>query len=183
MFLLNSWSHHFAGTASLRYALSRSYSVNLPSSFSTAHPSALEYSSHPPVSVYGTGRTARFSWDPRPLFASPEGYAPRTIPSVRRELGDPSLPSLCRCRNVDLLAIGFALRLILRTGLTLIRLTLIRNPWVFGEGVFHPFYRYSYLHFLSVPFHRGSPRGFGTAPMLPYHRHAKRAGTGLRFMA
>ena len=37
------------------YALSRSYSVNLPSSFSTAHPSALEYSSHPPVSVYGTG--------------------------------------------------------------------------------------------------------------------------------
>ena len=41
-------------TASLRYALSRSYSVNLPSSFSTAHPSALEYSSRLPVSVYGT---------------------------------------------------------------------------------------------------------------------------------
>ena len=38
------------------YALSRSYSVNLPSSFSTAHPSALEYSSRLPVSVYGTGR-------------------------------------------------------------------------------------------------------------------------------
>jgi hypothetical protein len=37
------------------YALSRSYSVNLPSSFSTAHPSALEYSSRLPVSVYGTG--------------------------------------------------------------------------------------------------------------------------------
>src|SRR5690606_3145031 len=55
MFLLNSWLHHFTVTASLRYALSRSYSVNLPSSFSTAHPSALEYSSRPPVSVYGTG--------------------------------------------------------------------------------------------------------------------------------
>jgi hypothetical protein len=27
----------------------------LPSSFSTAHPSALEYSSRPPVSDYGTG--------------------------------------------------------------------------------------------------------------------------------
>ena len=148
MFLLNSWSHHFTETASLRYALSRSYSVNLPSSFSTAHPSALEYSSHPPVSVYGTGRTARFSWNPRPAFASAVASAPRTIPSVRRQLGDPSLLSLCRCRNVDLLAIGFALRLILRTGLTLIRLTLIRNPWVFGEGVFHSFYRYSYLHFL-----------------------------------
>lgn len=45
-------------TASLRYALSRSYSVNLPSSFSTAHPSALEYSSRLPVSVCGTGSIA-----------------------------------------------------------------------------------------------------------------------------
>jgi hypothetical protein len=56
VFLLNSWLYHFTVTASLRYALSRSYSVNLPSSFSTAHPSALEYSSRPPVSDYGTGR-------------------------------------------------------------------------------------------------------------------------------
>ena len=56
MFLLNSWLNQFTETASLRYALSRSYSVNLPSSFSTAHPSALEYSSRLPVSVYGTGR-------------------------------------------------------------------------------------------------------------------------------
>ncbi len=54
MFLLNSWLHHFTETASLRLALSRSYSHNLPSSFSTAHPSALEYSSRLPVSVYGT---------------------------------------------------------------------------------------------------------------------------------
>ena len=56
MFLLNSWLYHFTETVRRRYALSRSYSVNLPSSFSKAHPSALEYSSHPPVSVYGTGR-------------------------------------------------------------------------------------------------------------------------------
>ena len=56
MFLLNSWLHHFTVTTSLWYALSRSYSVNLPSSFSTAHPSALEYSSRLPVSVYGTSR-------------------------------------------------------------------------------------------------------------------------------
>jgi len=45
----------FTETIRRWYALSRSYSVNLPSSFSTAHPSALEYSSHPPVSVCGTG--------------------------------------------------------------------------------------------------------------------------------
>ena len=55
MFLLNSWLNHFTETTSLWYALSRSYSVNLPSSFSAAHPSALEYSSRLPVSVYGTG--------------------------------------------------------------------------------------------------------------------------------
>src|SRR5690606_9499884 len=55
MFLLNSWLNHFTESASLRMALSRSYSHNLPSSFSTAHPSALEYSSRLPVSVYGTG--------------------------------------------------------------------------------------------------------------------------------
>ena len=55
MFLLNSWLNHFIETTSLWYALSRSYSINLPSSFSTAHPSALEYSSRLPVSVYGTG--------------------------------------------------------------------------------------------------------------------------------
>ena len=55
MFLLNSWLNHFTVTILLWYALSRSYSVNLPSSFSTAHPSALEYSSRLPVSVYGTG--------------------------------------------------------------------------------------------------------------------------------
>ena len=56
MFLLNSWLNQFTETILLWYALSRSYSVNLPSSFSTAHPSALEYSSRLPVSVCGTGR-------------------------------------------------------------------------------------------------------------------------------
>ena len=59
MFLLNSWLHHFTVAVSLRHALSRSYSVNLPSSFSAAHPSALEYSSRLPVSVYGTSTIIR----------------------------------------------------------------------------------------------------------------------------
>ena len=171
MFLLNSWLHHFTETHLHGYALSRSYSVNLPSSFSTAHPSALEFSSHPPVSVYGTGRISRFSWNLRPFFASSVDSTQRTLPSVRRKLGDPSLLSICRCRNINLLAIGFALRLILRTGLTLIRLTLIRNPWVFGEGVFHSFYRYLYLHFLLKPFQHGSPHTFNTTSMLPYQSY------------
>jgi hypothetical protein len=59
VFLLNSWLHHFTGAASLRLALFRSYSHNLPSSFSAAHPSALEYSSRLPVSVYGTSTIIR----------------------------------------------------------------------------------------------------------------------------
>ena len=42
--------------------------------------------------------------------------------------------------------IGIALRLILSARLTLIRLTLIRNPESFGEEVSHPLYRYLYLH-------------------------------------
>ena len=56
MFLLNSWLNLFPESHAKRgMALSRSYSHNLPSSFSAAHPSALEYSSRLPVSVYGTG--------------------------------------------------------------------------------------------------------------------------------
>ena len=45
-------------------------------------------------------------------------------------------------------AIGIAVRLSLRTRLTLIRLALIRKPWSFGEGVSRPLYRYLYLHLL-----------------------------------
>ncbi|NBY24867.1 MAG: hypothetical protein EBQ65_04010 [Chitinophagaceae bacterium] len=45
----------------------------MPSSFSTAHPSALEYSSRLPVSVCGTGCYARFSWKNFHRYASPEG--------------------------------------------------------------------------------------------------------------
>lgn len=55
MFLLNSWLDHFTEATSLWHALSRSYSVNLPSSFTTDHSSALGYSPRLPVSVYGTG--------------------------------------------------------------------------------------------------------------------------------
>jgi len=55
VFLLNSWLNHFIESRLRGIALSRSYSYNLPSSFSVAHPSALEYSSRLPVSVYGTG--------------------------------------------------------------------------------------------------------------------------------
>ena len=67
-------------------------------------------------------------------------------------------------------SIGIAIRLILRPRLTLIRLALIRNPWSFGEEVFHLLYRYSYLHLLFHTLQQKSPFIFyavWNAP-LPY---------------
>ena len=55
MFLLNSCLSHFSAAGSLRRPFSRSYGAILPSSLTTLLPSALGFSPHPPVSVYGTG--------------------------------------------------------------------------------------------------------------------------------
>ena len=67
--------------------------------------------------------------------------------------------------------IGYALRLHLRSRLTLIRLALIRNPWVFGGGVSHPSYRYSCLQFRFQQLQRPSQTAFSATGMLPYHCH------------
>ncbi len=44
-----------------------------------------------------------------------------------------------------------------------------RNPWVFGEGVSHPLYRYlcQHSHFLAV--HHASQYDFNPLGTLPYH--------------
>ena len=55
MFLINSYLNLFSVTMSLWYPFSRSYGVILPSSLTMLLPSALGFSPHPPVSVYGTG--------------------------------------------------------------------------------------------------------------------------------
>ena len=55
MFLINSYLSLFAVTISLWYPFSRSYGAILPSSLTMLLPSALGFSPHPPVSVYGTG--------------------------------------------------------------------------------------------------------------------------------
>ena len=72
-------------------------------------------------------------------------------------------------------SIGIALRLILRSRLTLIRLALIRKPWSFGGGVSRPPYRYSYLHLLFHALQQGSSLIFDAHGMLPYHvlRHPR----------
>ena len=57
-------------------------------------------------------------------------------------------------------SIGCALRLCLRSRLTLIRLALIRNPWSCGEGVSRPLCRYLYLHLLFRFLQHGSRHTF-----------------------
>ena len=99
------------------YPFSRSYGVNLPSSFNTVLSSAWVYSTCLPVSVSGTV------------------YAPGLFP------GTPSLPRQSdkaeqftafvtsgRPRNINLVPIGYGFRPHLRGRLTLRGLTLRRNP-------------------------------------------------------
>ena len=65
-------------------------------------------------------------------------------------------------------SIGYALRLRLRSRLTLIRLALIRNPWSCGEGVSRPLCRYLYLHLLFRDLQQGSRPtfcGYRNAPL------------------
>ena len=75
MFLVNSRSHLVTATPTSleskshhqrRRTFSRSYGTNLPSSFTRVFSSALGFSPHPPVSVYGTVlyylKLRGFSW-------------------------------------------------------------------------------------------------------------------------
>ena len=55
MFLLNSCLSLFTAALFPGHPFSRSYGVILPSSLTMLLPSALGFSPHPPVSVYGTG--------------------------------------------------------------------------------------------------------------------------------
>src|SRR5215472_3179759 len=73
-------------------------------------------------------------------------------------------------RNIDLVPIDYAFRPRLRGRLTLRRLTLRRNPWTFGDSVFHTVCRYScqHSHFrcLQEPSRVSLQQAYGT---LRYH--------------
>ena len=72
-------------------------------------------------------------------------------------------PRVAPCGSTGILtgsAIGLALRLSLRSRLTLIRLALIRKPWSFGGQVSRLPCRYLYLHLLFQTLQRGSNRAF-----------------------
>ncbi len=173
VFLVNSRLGLFSAAHLRERPLSRSYRSNLPSSLAMDLPSALVYSTQPPVSVYGTGACMIplkcFSWKyvysnyqiPRRftvLSGSNRFYTlKRTIPSVRVPFTLSShSQSYSQCQNINWLVIGKAFRHSLRARLTLIRLALIRKPWSFGEEISHLLYRYLCLHLLLYKLHKYS---------------------------
>src|SRR6185436_15066219 len=119
----------------LKASLSRSYGGKLPSSFSIVRSSALVFSTSPPVSVSGTVMM-------RGLFP---GTPSQPLESSHQE----QLAEFVTTRwprTIDLVPIGYAFRPRLRGRLTLRRLALRRNPWTFGDSVFHTVCRYSCQH-------------------------------------
>ena len=172
--------------------------------------STFGYSPRPPVSVCGTGarhlQLSGFSREPAPRDSPlgrglavlsgldsagglpsrpPPTPLQRALPSARTRFAPPSpLRSGGRCRNLHRLPIGLALRLILRTRLTLPRLASGRNPWSSGGRVSRPPPRYSCLH---LPFHRLQPPSRRTFPgpwnaPLPPGLTAGPAASAARFM-
>ena len=121
--------------AQSRSPLFRSYGCILPSSFNIILPSALVFSTCPPVSVSGTVLMME-------LF-------PGTISLQTQSdkcLQFTSSVTTIRSRNINRVPIDYCFRTYLRGRLTLRGLTLRRNPWAFGESVSHTLYRYSCQH-------------------------------------
>jgi hypothetical protein len=73
------------------------------------------------------------------------GTAKQPIQSNKDEQQSQSVTTI-RPTNINVVPIDYAFLPRLRGRLTLLRLTLSRNPWSFGERVSHPLYRYSCQH-------------------------------------
>ena len=140
-----------------RHPFFRSYGARLPSSLTRFHSRAWVYSTHPPVSDYGTGNrgnTRKFFLVPalmdplQPRPPRPRSCEP-TVTFNRRPIStETSLPSLTTAGAgiLNLLSIVYALRPRLRSRLTLGGRTFPRKPWVYGGQEFNLAYRYSCLH-------------------------------------
>ena len=148
--------------------------------------SALVFSTQPPVSVYSTGtwkiNSSGFSWEPDYLLFRLCKHAryfqvrlsgriclpQSTSTPFNRLFRQPAGVSLLRLHipypsSTGILtgsSIGCAIRLPLRSRLTLIRLALIRKPGSFGVRVSRPHYRYLYLHLLFQSLQQRSPPAF-----------------------
>ena len=131
MFLINSRYPLVCATPQWlpteRYPFSRSYGVNLPSSFNTVLSSASVCSTSPPVSVSGTVYELG-------LFPGTPSQHPQSDQGIPLA----AFVTSSRPRNVDLVPIDYGSRPRLRGRLTLRGLALRRNPWTFGVRVSRP---------------------------------------------
>ena len=104
----------------------------------------------------------RTTWRLFPGTASPHTQSNKGVrykPSV----------TIHRLTNIHVIPIDYAFRPRLRDRLTLRRLTLRRNPWTFGDSVFHTVSRYSCQH-SHFRYLQGASR-------LPLHRRTERSAT------
>ena len=81
----------------------------------------------------------------------------------------PSIALPCKYGNINPFPIRYGFRPLLRLRLTPGRLTLPGKPWVFGEQVFHLFYRYSCQHNHFSTVHHDFHHSFCPLRTLPYH--------------
>ena len=90
---------------------------------------------------------------------TPSGRGGSTAASPRR--------TQCRCRNINRLSIGLAVRLSLRDRLTPGRLTSPGKPWSYGGRDSHPPYRYLCLHLLFMTLQHASQHAFNAVMNAP----------------
>ena len=150
------------------HPFSRSYGVILPSSLTVDHSRASVYSTRPPVSVYSTGGSLAFLGGGVACSLRPGARLGGASPSHLARPISASLSSTAGGGILTSFPSDSPERVLLRARLTLIRRTLIRNPWSFGVGDLHPHCRYLCLHLLFQPLHRGSRlrlRGCWNAPL------------------
>ena len=139
----------------------------MPSSLTWFLSRTLVCSTHPPVSVCGTGRCdptlGDFSRLPKNRVQLPKEHPLARPP---QPTGGPAFRTRHRHhsrtgrRNIRLLSIDYAFRPRLRSRLTLGGRTWPRNPWIYGGRDSHPPFRYSCLHGHSDTLHRPSQGGF-----------------------
>ena len=114
--------------------LSRSYGGKLPSSFNIVRSSAW-YSLPVHLCRFRVRST-------RGLFPETPSLLPES--NNRKQLA--GFVTTHWPTNINVVPIDYAFRPRLRDRLTLRRLTLRRNPWTFGDSVFHTVCRYSCQH-------------------------------------
>ena len=168
----------------------RSYGASLPSSLTWSLPSALVYSTCPPVLVCGTVRMGvetlrRFSWrhgrrqlrasrgrrTPSRLGLLPDGFScpapcalgPPIPAGGLRGLPRHAIASPGGPGNFNPEPIGYAFRPRLRGRLTLGGRACPRKPRTFGGRDFNPPFRYSCLHGRSHAVHAPLARGLRPA--------------------